>query len=562
MTVPEPREPAPTPVTSGPRGHLRGHHIFWSLIAGLIIVAVAITAGWVIARPYGQDEWADVIRSAVLAAGAVAAVPAGYVAYRKQQTTEAERHEAIDKEQRRRDELIEANTRADAKDYRDRYAAASGQLGSEKAAIRLAGVYALAQLADEWGRTEPDQRQVCIDVLCAYLRMPWPTPLAVPPTRPTRSTGRRLAGHPPAPPPPRPPTDHREASEETQVRATILRVAADHLHRDRNPETAWWRNDFDLRGAERLPECQFVMARLSGTFDARGATISGHAGFLGATFSGKFDARGATFSEDAEFEGATFSEDTGFEGATFSGHAGFLGATFSRNAWFVSATFSGNAWFASATFSGHAEFGGATFSGNAEFGGATFSGNAWFRGATFSEDAGFGGATFSKYAWFKDATFAGNAEVGARRSPGTPSSRARRSPGTPSSEVQRSPGMPGSKARRSPKTRGSGRQWPSERSPALMARTIPQHPHLVRSSNPCSLRPDRKKVNGLPRAVAPVPLGVPQVGHPDSGSAIGLGEGWLWVGQSQIPDPQGCPGEGPVSGQRIARGSDTTRCWP
>lgn len=30
-------------------------------------------------------------------------------------------------------------------------------------------VYALARLADDW----EEQRQVCIDVLCAYLRMPY-----------------------------------------------------------------------------------------------------------------------------------------------------------------------------------------------------------------------------------------------------------------------------------------------------------------------------------------------------------------------------------------------------
>jgi hypothetical protein len=36
--------------------------------------------------------------------------------------------------------------------------------------VRLAGVYAMARLADDW----EDQRQTCIDVLCAYLRMPTP----------------------------------------------------------------------------------------------------------------------------------------------------------------------------------------------------------------------------------------------------------------------------------------------------------------------------------------------------------------------------------------------------
>ncbi len=51
-----------------------------------------------------------------------------------------------------------------------RYQDAAGQLGHEKATVRLAGVYAMAKLADDWS----EQRQTCVDVLCAYLRMPWP----------------------------------------------------------------------------------------------------------------------------------------------------------------------------------------------------------------------------------------------------------------------------------------------------------------------------------------------------------------------------------------------------
>ena len=36
-------------------------------------------------------------------------------------------------------------------------------------AVRLAGVYAMAGLADDW----PENRQTCVDVLCAYLRLPY-----------------------------------------------------------------------------------------------------------------------------------------------------------------------------------------------------------------------------------------------------------------------------------------------------------------------------------------------------------------------------------------------------
>jgi hypothetical protein len=76
------------------------------------------------------------------------------VAYRRQRLSEIE----VDRE--------------DAKLYNERFAAAADQLSSERAANRLAGVYAMAVLADEWG----PGRQTCVNVLCAYLRMPYEQP--------------------------------------------------------------------------------------------------------------------------------------------------------------------------------------------------------------------------------------------------------------------------------------------------------------------------------------------------------------------------------------------------
>jgi hypothetical protein len=52
----------------------------------------------------------------------------------------------------------------------ERFATAAAQLGDDKpAAVRLAGVYAMAGLADDW----KENRQTCVDVLCAYLRIPY-----------------------------------------------------------------------------------------------------------------------------------------------------------------------------------------------------------------------------------------------------------------------------------------------------------------------------------------------------------------------------------------------------
>src|SRR6185437_16381772 len=50
----------------------------------------------------------------------------------------------------------------------ERFATAADKLGGDKAAIQLAGVYAMAGLADDW----EENRQTCINVIGGYLRMP------------------------------------------------------------------------------------------------------------------------------------------------------------------------------------------------------------------------------------------------------------------------------------------------------------------------------------------------------------------------------------------------------
>ncbi|WP_322544732.1 pentapeptide repeat-containing protein [Rhodococcoides fascians] len=56
---------------------------------------------------------------------------------------------------------------------RERYTTATEQLGSSSFAVRLAGLYALAALADDWREIDkPSEQQACIDVICAYLRTP------------------------------------------------------------------------------------------------------------------------------------------------------------------------------------------------------------------------------------------------------------------------------------------------------------------------------------------------------------------------------------------------------
>lgn len=53
--------------------------------------------------------------------------------------------------------------------FNERFTAITAQLGDAQPAVRLAGVHAMAGLADDW----EENRQTCVDVLCGYLRMPY-----------------------------------------------------------------------------------------------------------------------------------------------------------------------------------------------------------------------------------------------------------------------------------------------------------------------------------------------------------------------------------------------------
>ncbi|WP_157357682.1 hypothetical protein [Amycolatopsis nigrescens] len=161
---------------------------------------------------------------------------------------------------------VALNTEADATERRitELYAAAVERLGSDKAPVRLGGLYALERLAQN---TET-QRQTIVNVLCAYLRMPYdPTPPA--PRDPVDAV----------PVEPRPhPEDIREYVQERQVRQTAQRILAAHLHPGPDPDhpadTFWHNIDLDLIGAT-LIDFAFNGCHIhAGHFNA--ATFAGH----------------------------------------------------------------------------------------------------------------------------------------------------------------------------------------------------------------------------------------------------------------------------------------------
>src|SRR5215469_15979102 len=108
------------------------------------------------------------VTSAIIAASVSGLTLIGTLAtqYFGRRATSKDTQQALEEQRKTLDRtLAEQRTRT----LNERFATAAEQLGSEKPAVRLAGVYAMAGLADDW----KENRQTCVNVLCAYLRMPY-----------------------------------------------------------------------------------------------------------------------------------------------------------------------------------------------------------------------------------------------------------------------------------------------------------------------------------------------------------------------------------------------------
>lgn len=329
-------------------------------------------------------DWIGVLQLVFASIAGAGALVALIVAYRRQRLAEAD--------------SIRDRTRV----FNERFIAIAAQLGDTQAAVRLAGVHAMAGLADEW----EENRQTCVDVLCAYLRMPY---------QPTPDEGAPAA-------------DRLAFAANQEVRHTIIRIISAHLRP--SAETSWQGIDLDFTGVY-FDGGSFTDVEFScGSVKFTGARfVGGTIGFDGTKFSGaNVDFSKARFLDGTiRFSGAQFSDGTvSFEYARFSTRVLFTEVTFSGGTVrFGYSTFFGNrVRFGYANFlSGTIDFTGVTFSrgqlrfGNVEFSGSTvnftravFSGGSVRLGTTkFSgglidfQGTQFSGSTF----YFGDAEFSG-----------------------------------------------------------------------------------------------------------------------------------------------------------
>ncbi|RDI20347.1 pentapeptide repeat protein [Lentzea flaviverrucosa] len=411
------------------------------LLGALVLLGLGVTAAVLLLVNFSGTEprdRLDAIRTAATLLVGTGGGAALLLAARRQRAAElslAVQHKAA------------ADTAHDAAARRitELYLKAVEQLGSDKAAVRHGGLYALERVAQD----NPDQRQTVINVICAYLRSPYTPPSERPAASRTglsaatrrssesdrvaaRTTAVRHIGLRP----PTPTVASEQLRQEREVRLTAQRILTAHLCLGPDSTTGqpsnsrYWAEDYDLdlTGATLIDfhaaglmvrQATFTEVHFSGDARFSGAAFTGDARFSRATFTGRAWFSGATFTRRAWFDDATFTSRAWFSRATFTGDARFNTATFTGDAWFNTAMFTGAAlfdgarfadtWFSRATFTGSARFSSATFTRHAWFNDATFTGRAWFSGATFTGGARFKRATFTGGAWFDEATFTGDA---------------------------------------------------------------------------------------------------------------------------------------------------------
>lgn len=247
------------------------------------------------------------------------------------------------------------------------------QLGDEKSSVRIAGVYALTEIAD---RERGDYRQRVVDILCGYLRSTdRGTPITADSNADSAVEREKVDttfdnDETPATTPdiPKPTFDDRP------VESTIFSVMRTHLLKERRDK------DGAIIVEQQLPDDQLWC-------------------------DCGFDFHGAIFTEIVNLSKGLFATSTDFTETYFANEVWLNDTIFENDVWFADATFRNYAWFDDATFYNYAWFRNATFHNYAKFGSATFHNRTCFSGATFHDKTSFLNATFHLHIEFTDTTF-------------------------------------------------------------------------------------------------------------------------------------------------------------
>ncbi|WP_409184292.1 pentapeptide repeat-containing protein [Amycolatopsis sp. VS8301801F10] len=323
---------------------------WWWVAAAAAVTAILIAAAtWLLVSQVATAPTSDAaraeldaIRTALSLAVGTGGAFALWLAARRQRSTEIQIKETIaaTAEDQRHRERVQLATEFDLTERRitELYAKAVEQIGSDKAPVRLGGLYALERLAN----ANPTLRQAVVNVICAYLRMPFPEPSwdyersrAV-----EMKNGLSEA--------------ERQEREELQVRLAVQQMLADHLREaDGSPEK-WGVLDIDLSRAV-LIDFRFEHC------------VVGEATFRGAQFLvvARFDQ--TVFHREAWFYEADFDRLASFRDARFLDRAVFTNTRFGWHFLASGVRFLGGAWFLRSKFGGRCDFSGGEFERCADF---------------------------------------------------------------------------------------------------------------------------------------------------------------------------------------------------
>ena len=254
---------------------------------------------------------------------------------------------------------------------RERYTRAVGQLGDEKAPIRMGGVYALIRLVDDWLEEKSlsdDERlkegQVIINNLCAYIRSPFtlasrydelskdsPTPEGI-----YKDNQQEFY------------TDKAEFKAEADIRLGIIKEIHDRIQGpDKNTPGAW--SDFE--------------------YD-----------FSGSTFFYPIDLTNSYYAKPINFSDSTYQGGAYFSGSIYHGRADFGDSIYQSRAYFSDSTYQEEAYFGGSAYWGRAYFGGSAYWGRADFGSSIYQSRANFGGSTYQSEADFSGSIFCSEIYF------------------------------------------------------------------------------------------------------------------------------------------------------------------
>lgn len=369
------------------------------VVAVVLVVTAAVLIGlwwWVGTLQLGVEKTATTRLEAVKIASGIAVGGGGvfalYLAVRRQRAQELELAQRDDAHQLAVRVAEHSEKDAAARRLTELYAKSVEQLGSEKAPVRLGGLYALERLAQD----DPGQRQTIVNVLCAYLRMPF---------------SAEQAAESPA-------TDEiRKREEEKLVRSTAQNILKTHLTPDSEAASGvstefWPRINLDLAGANlvdfSLSDCvvnavEFGAATFVGSAHFERTTFEGAAGFAGSTFVEAAVFRGARFAGPASFRSATLRDYVDFGGVRFDKEASFEAMSVEDYFWkssFDRVRFGGATSFNRAVFAREVDFDHSVFSDRVSFEEVHFEGRAYFMLVEFNGACSFFGANFLQYVNF------------------------------------------------------------------------------------------------------------------------------------------------------------------